>query len=565
MAVTGISGLTADKNMNPITDPNPSDIVEDLKTLPDNVLIEYAKDQTNPNATYALTVLMSRKRAKEALSKEDMPDSTVADDIISDISGAPQTQQGIGGASMFVPEEQKQQYLAQQLMAQAGPQGTQPMDMEGINTPPMTRQQASNTMGLTQIPSNIGNYSGGGIVSFSGEKGSFVSYNQPAINFTTGNDYIVTDPRKRPGLQNVAFNTELTPKEQALKLIEEENQKDRTLHSAPTEEQKTLIEEMKKKYPIPITPSAEEEIVKSTAQLEDDLNQLENEKQIKADELINQQGVDFEQLKDKRSMGDFSEEVKKARRAAGVDDEYLKPIQEDIKSQRELYEKNTREAADLALIEAGLLIAGGTSPYALANLKEAAPAIRNYGVALKDLRGEKREIAKMEMQLKAAEQADKIGEADKALALYSDAQKINRDIDVTKLSEANKVKVAELNIQGDVLKQKIANQGRYRSYEEIILGKLSNDPRYQDKQGKPDYDKIFKAISQSKSTGMSGLSTIYKAASEQYTNLQNTQGRDKYPESGREAYIKNQIAFSQGLDVTSSSGINSLDPLNLGI
>jgi hypothetical protein len=51
------------------------------------------------------------------------------------VSGAPQTQQGFGGASMFVPEQQKQQYLAQQLMQQAGPQGTQPINMQGINTP----------------------------------------------------------------------------------------------------------------------------------------------------------------------------------------------------------------------------------------------------------------------------------------------------------------------------------------------------------------------------------------------------------------------------------------------
>jgi hypothetical protein len=28
-----ITGLIADKNMNPITDPNPIDVVEDLKNL----------------------------------------------------------------------------------------------------------------------------------------------------------------------------------------------------------------------------------------------------------------------------------------------------------------------------------------------------------------------------------------------------------------------------------------------------------------------------------------------------------------------------------------------------
>jgi hypothetical protein len=77
----GISGLMADKNLRPITDPNPVEVIEDLKSLPDNILAEYAQDRTNPNATYALTVLMSRKRAKDALVKEDMPKTTVAEDV----------------------------------------------------------------------------------------------------------------------------------------------------------------------------------------------------------------------------------------------------------------------------------------------------------------------------------------------------------------------------------------------------------------------------------------------------------------------------------------------------
>jgi hypothetical protein len=227
----GISGLMADKNLRPITDPNPVEVVEDLKSLPDNILAEYAQDRTNPNATYALTVLMSRKRAKDALVKEDMPETTVAEDVIADVSGAPQTQQGFGGASMFVPEQQKQQYLAQQLMQQAGPQGTQPIDMQGINTPAPGPEELMAVGGITRLPtSNIGqNYAGGGIVAFQngGDVGganfgfnNLVGLNDQEINdllklAKEEKEYKVKSPTEK-GIKNLTFDQRL--KDEANKL-----------------------------------------------------------------------------------------------------------------------------------------------------------------------------------------------------------------------------------------------------------------------------------------------------------------------------------------------------------
>jgi hypothetical protein len=222
----GISGLMADKNLRPITDPNPVEVIEDLKSLPDNILAEYAQDRTNPNATYALTVLMSRKRAKDALVKEDMPETTVAEDVIADVSGAPQTQQGFGGASMFVPEQQKQQYLAQQLMQQAGPQGTQPIDMQGINTPAPGPEELMAVGGITRLPtSNIGqNYAGGGIVAFQngGDVGganfgfnNLVGLNDQEINnllklAKEEKEYKVKSPFERKGLKDLQLNKDFT-------------------------------------------------------------------------------------------------------------------------------------------------------------------------------------------------------------------------------------------------------------------------------------------------------------------------------------------------------------------
>jgi hypothetical protein len=82
-----ITGLIADKNMNPITDPNPIDVVEDLKNLDDNTLAQYAQDRGNPNATYALVVLMQRKSARDKVQAEAPSDTTVAEDVSQDVTG----------------------------------------------------------------------------------------------------------------------------------------------------------------------------------------------------------------------------------------------------------------------------------------------------------------------------------------------------------------------------------------------------------------------------------------------------------------------------------------------
>lgn len=64
------------------------------------------------------------------------------------------------------------------------------------------------------------------------------------------------------------------------------------------------------------------------------------------------------------------------------------------------------KAAGLALIMAGLGIAGGSSPYALQNLKEAIPAVKEYGEALKDIKKMGRENMKMRGDIEQARRAE---------------------------------------------------------------------------------------------------------------------------------------------------------------
>ena len=64
------------------------------------------------------------------------------------------------------------------------------------------------------------------------------------------------------------------------------------------------------------------------------------------------------------------------------------------------------KAAGLALVMAGLGIAGGSSPYALQNLKEAIPAVKEYGDALKDIKKMERENIKMRADIEQARRAE---------------------------------------------------------------------------------------------------------------------------------------------------------------
>ena len=64
------------------------------------------------------------------------------------------------------------------------------------------------------------------------------------------------------------------------------------------------------------------------------------------------------------------------------------------------------KAAGLALLSAGLAIAGGSSRYALQNLKEAIPAVAQYGEALKDIKKMERENMKMRGEIEQARRAE---------------------------------------------------------------------------------------------------------------------------------------------------------------
>jgi hypothetical protein len=90
--------------------------------------------------------------------------------------------------------------------------------------------------------------------------------------------------------------------------------------------------------------------------------------------------------------------------AAGYDPEMFKKMRADIEKEREESKGDKREAVNLRLLEAGLGILGGESPYAFVNIgKGATPALKGLQDDIKDLKKVERDRNKAVRDLQVAE------------------------------------------------------------------------------------------------------------------------------------------------------------------
>lgn len=101
------------------------------------------------------------------------------------------------------------------------------------------------------------------------------------------------------------------------------------------------------------------------------------------------------------------------------------------------------KAAGLALLSAGLAIAGGSSRFALQNLKEAIPAVAQYSDALKDIKKMERENMKMRGEIEQARRAE--ARDDTKLKLQLEEKIGDRQDNINKLGVELTSKIAGVN------------------------------------------------------------------------------------------------------------------------
>jgi hypothetical protein len=122
------------------------------------------------------------------------------------------------------------------------------------------------------------------------------------------------------------------------------------------------------------------------------------------------------------SAADQLKRIAELNRLAGVSEDPDAAIRESLAKQRAESKEAGREANAMALIAAGLGIAGGDSPYALQNLKGAIPALQQLGADKKEIRKLNRESDKIEAELARAADARKRGNVERAIELEDKAQ-----------------------------------------------------------------------------------------------------------------------------------------------
>jgi len=95
---------------------------------------------------------------------------------------------------------------------------------------------------------------------------------------------------------------------------------------------------------------------------------------------------------------------------AGVDDSLAARVRQQVAEGREKSAGEREDARNMALINAGLSVLGGKSPYALQNLGLAKAGVESYAADIKALKADEKERLKVERDLDMAEDARKRGD-----------------------------------------------------------------------------------------------------------------------------------------------------------
>jgi hypothetical protein len=148
------------------------------------------------------------------------------------------------------------------------------------------------------------------------------------------------------------------------------------------------------------------------------------------------------------SVETASDTTKQLLEASGYKENVLEDIKRDLQRQRESATSDRKEAMNLRLLEAGLGIMGGESPYAFANIGKGASG------ALKGLAEDLKEIKKSDRELRLAEQNLMLKQNEAAMGRAGITQKsIERAQDRADRASENNAK-----LKGEVAKTMLSGE-----------------------------------------------------------------------------------------------------------
>ena len=437
---------------------------EEIKDL----ALKYSKQQLSGLAQRgeidpmtAVMAGMMRDRIVSEEMRQNMPETTVADDILGAAQQMGQPQ----------PVGQSQDQLAQMQRPVEG-QPQMAMMAEG---------------GLASIPFDDGmfDYAGGGIVAFSngggtfrpGQRGVFSSTFGPSSGMFSREDLIsmLTLPelqkfnrtgelpdrlRDIVGNQAVGFrsSTERAVQPTAAQLDALETKAFETAIQ-PTDAQLSALETASRQSPLPPPgPKPEPAAVAAPA----------------APVLA---APTVPTAPAAPAQTDYLTRLQEMYRAAGVSAEPESAAAKELETDRKALDKSDKQANAMALIMAGLGIAGGESPYALVNLKGAIPALQQLGTDKKEINKLRRDYRKVETDLKLAADARKRGDVKTALDLEEKAG--NRELKIREImaKEAGlDIQRAGLDIQRAGVEAQRLAASKPTLFQEVTSALRSRDP-----------------------------------------------------------------------------------------
>ncbi len=154
----------------------------------------------------------------------------------------------------------------------------------------------------------------------------------------------------------------------------------------------------------------------------------------------------------------------------------FKEFEDDLKKMKEGLGDKKDRAVGLALLEAGLRIAGSQSPNLSGAIGEAAPALQTFTKSLDQIDDDRKNIINSKLKLVQAQQAELRGKKDDARQALQDARQFNKDIfDRQNQIENRKAKNAELRARFENIDLKRASNEETKRFNSAKLKILEND------------------------------------------------------------------------------------------
>jgi hypothetical protein len=175
----------------------------------------------------------------------------------------------------------------------------------------------------------------------------------------------------------------------------------------------------------------------------------------------------------------FMTDIMGAMKKAGVDFDVMKDQIAALRAEKEKLKGSKSEAANLRVLEAGLGILGGESPYAFVNIgKGASPALKGFAEDIKNIQKQSRELDKETRELARMQNQLALGTAKFGMEAYD--RKQDR-VERTRQAKArNETQLLSTVLGGEYQLKAARERASTPSAQERMIDRFATDPKFKE-------------------------------------------------------------------------------------